>query len=137
MWLENIIEAKNKLGITPKEMSRKSSIGLSERTIIRVLSRETSPRLDTIIDMGATVGLSGAEIFADTTCIVADPNQVATLQAENDLLKLENESLKNERDALTAENAVLKSKVETLRDKVDTLKDEVIATHNYYIKKGQ
>ena len=114
MWLENIIEAKNKLGISVKDMSKRSRMGLSEKTINRVLTKETPfPRLDTVLDIGSTVGLSGHDIFAETTSVISDPNIVAALQAELNTLK--------------AENAVLK-------DKVDTLKDEVIATHNYYIK---
>ena len=128
MWLENIIEAKNKLGISVKEMSKRSHMGLSEKTINRVLTKESPfPRLDTVLDIGATVGLSGQDMFAETTSVISDPNLVATLQAEVDILKAE-------RETIAAENAVLKDKIDTLKDKIDILKDEIIATHNYYIK---
>ena len=127
MWREKIIEAKKAQGISTKIMSERIGRHLPERTISRILSGETEfPRVDTILELGASVGLSAQEIFAETTSVVSDIN-LAALQAEI-------ETLKTERDSAIAENAVLKDKIDTLKDKIDTLKDEIIAVHNYYIK---
>jgi regulator of replication initiation timing len=79
--------------------------------------------VNTLEDLCRALGVEVWEIFyAGNTSLVS--------------LQVEIESLKAERDALIAENGALQNRVETLRDKVDSLKDEIIATHNYYIKKG-
>mgnify|MGYP002517572881 CR=1 FL=1 len=71
MWIENIIEAKQRLGISAKEMAARSKLGVSERTIRRILAREAdSPRVDTVLDIGETVGLTGKEVFAETTALL-------------------------------------------------------------------
>lgn len=127
MWREKIIEAKKAQSISTKTMSERTGGHLPERTITRILSGETEfPRVDTILELGESVGLSAQEIFAETTLVVGDIS-LAALQTEVEMLK-------SERDSALAENAVLKDKIDTLKDKVDTLKDEIIATHNYYIK---
>jgi transcriptional regulator with XRE-family HTH domain len=46
MWRDNIIEAKNKLGISTAEMARRSKLGLSEKTISRSLTGKTTPDLE-------------------------------------------------------------------------------------------
>ena len=128
MWREKIIEAKKAQGISTKTMSERTGGHLPERTITRILSGETEfPRVDTILELGASVGLSAQEIFAETTLVVGYIS-LAALQTEVEMLKAE-------RDKALAENAVLKDKIDTLKDKVDTLKDEIIALHNYYIKR--
>ena len=130
MWLDNILEAKARLGISSAEMSRRSKIGLTERTIKRILNRESPfPHVDSVIDLGETVGLTAFEIFSETCVVVSDVN-VSQLQGEN-------EALRAERDEAIAEIAVLRTAVEALELKVDTLKDELIDTHKYYIKKEQ
>lgn len=120
MYIDNIIEAKNKLGISTVEMSRRSKLGLSEKTIARVLAKKTIPHLDTVLDIGETVGLSAMDLFADTKCFVGDPKlledlqrDIAILQAERDMLKKENFDLKI---------------------KLDLLKDDLIETQRNYIK---
>ena len=140
MWLETIIEAKNKAGISVKDMSKKSRMGLSEKTINRVLTKETPfPRLDTVLDIGETVGLSGQDIFAETTSVISDPNLVASLQAEVDKLQAELEKIINEAALISTDNAILKDKNVALMAEIDVLrmkinhKDEIIALHNYYI----
>ena len=130
MWLDNILEAKAKLGISSAEMSRRSKIGLTERTIKRILNRESPfPHVDSVVDLGATVGLSAFEIFSETCVVVSDVN-VSALQAEV-------ETLRAERDNAIAEIAVLRAANDELRIKIDNLKDELLDTHKYYINKEQ
>lgn len=126
MWLDKILDAKMTQKVTVKMMSAKCCI--PEETITRILTRKTKhPRIDTILNLGASVGLSAEELFAETTLVVSDIN-IETLQGEIELLKADYERI-------VAENAVLRDKNAVLTDKIDTLKDELISVHNYYIKK--
>ena len=125
MWRDRLIEIKQQKGITTKMLSERS--GITTETITRILNSKNvkteDPRIDTISDLCRALEVEVWEIF-----YLGDQSLV-TLQAEI-------ASLKSERDALLAENGALKSQVDTMRDKIDTLKDEIIATHNYYIKRG-
>lgn len=128
MYIDNILDAKTKLSISSAEIAKRSKLGLSERTIKRILNRELkTDKISNILDIGEAVGLTEQQIFAGTTAMLTDVNV--------DALKADYDALLAERDALLADNAVLKTTVEELRIKVDTLKDEIIDTHKYYIKK--
>lgn len=127
MWRERIIETKKAKGLTTKTMSERSFPHIPADTITHILTAKTDdPRISTVLALGASVGLSPWELFADPTALVAYQSFLV-LQAEVDTLKAE-------KDALISENDALKNKVDDLRDKVDSLKDDIIATHNYYIK---
>lgn len=132
MWSERIIEAKKAQGITTKMMSERTKGHLPERTISRILSGETAhPRIDTIIELGASVGLTPQELFADANTLAATENVIEAKEsaeevvAELDLLKAQVSALQLETAALKAENDILRLKLEH--------KDEIIALHNYYI----
>ena len=128
MWLDIIIQRKAELKISAKEMAKRSRIGLSERTINRILTRESKcPGIESVIDTAETVGLTPHDIFADSSFVIADKS-AAELQKKID-------DLKEERDRLVAENAVLIEKNVFLTEKVSSLKDEIIETHHYYIRK--
>ena len=130
MWRDRIIETKKAKGLSTEMMSERSSPHIPADTITRILKAKTDdPRISTVLALGASVGLSPWELFADPTALVAYQSFL-TLQAEVDTLKAEKE-------ALIEENAALKNKVDTLRDKVDTLKDELIDTHKFYTKAGK
>lgn len=141
MWLDKIIEAKETKKLTTKMMSDKTSSHIPPETITRILARKTkTPRIDTILELGESVGLSASELFAETTAVLVDGN-LSALQAENEAVKAEASALRSEvellraeRDANASEILILKEKIETLREKVDTLKDEIINTHNNYHK---
>lgn len=111
MWRDNIIEAKNKLGISTAEMARRSKLGLSEKTISRSLTGKTTPDLETVFDMGETVGLTPQQIFADTNYLAADPMLLESM-------KIEIEALKAACDVLRDENKALKIQVESLKDEL-------------------
>lgn len=131
MWNERILEAKKAQKITTKVISDRTRGHLPERTITRILSGETpNPRIDTIIELGAAVGLSPQELFADTNVVAATENIVEikdnanVVKAERDLILTENEMLKAKNAALTTENELLKKEIQH--------KDELLALHNYY-----
>lgn len=123
MWRDRLIEIKKEKNITTKMWSEAS--GLPVDTINRIINsrkeKKESPRIDTIEDLCAGLGVEVWEIF------YLGDRSLVSLQAEIN-------TLKTERDALVAENALAKDKIETLKDKIDSLKDEIIAVHNYYIK---
>lgn len=131
MWLDRIIEAKKAQGITTKQMAERIK-RFPEETIRRILSGKTkTPRVDTILDLGAAVGLSPYEIFAETSTYLGDET-FKTLQAELDTIKAE-------RDALATENKELRDKVVSLSHENEILKikldfaEKLIETHEYYI----
>lgn len=130
MYIDNILDAKKQLDISCAEIATRSKLGLSERTIKRILNRELKgDKLSNILDIGEAVGLTEQQIFAGTTAMLTDVNV--------DALKADYDALLAERDAAIAEIAVLKATVDELKIKVDTLKDEIIDTHKYYINKGK
>lgn len=136
MWREKIIEAKKANNITTKMMSEK--VRLPEQTITRILSGKTAtPRIDTVLDLGASVGLSAWELFSETISVLGDKNLItlqgeldqanaalSALQSEYALLSEELTNLKLEHVTLQAENNLLNMKLEH--------KEEIIALHNYY-----
>ncbi len=137
MWRERIIETKKAKGLTAKMMAESSSPHIPADTITHILTAKTDdPRISTVLALGASVGLSPWELFADPAALVAYQSYL-TLQAEVDALKAEKEAIVAEKEALIAENAALKNKVESLRDKVDSLKDEIIDIHKFYMKGSQ
>ena len=142
MWRERIIDAKKAQGVTPKIMSERT-MHIPERTIVRLLNGETAnPYVDTVLEVGASVGLSPQEIFSETNLVLGDKD-LATLQADIEVVKAE-------RDLMAVENEMLKKKVDALTTELELLKkelahkEELIALHNYYkthieqlIKKGE
>ena len=131
MWRERIIEAKKALGISTKTMSERTMHHIPERTIIRMLSGETDrPYIDTVLEVGASVGLTPQEIFSETSFIIGDKD-LSTLQAELDVVNAE-------RDLLVTQNSILNDKVVTQGKELELLKkelahkEELLALHAYY-----
>lgn len=126
MYRDKLEEIRKEKGISHKKWAEES--GVSIDTITRVIHPEhpdkDSPRVNTLEDLCKPLDVELWEIF-----YMGDKSLVD--------LQVEVTSLKTERDFLLSELAIAKDKIEFLRDKVDMLKDEVIATHNYYIKKGE
>jgi transcriptional regulator with XRE-family HTH domain len=131
MWLDRILESKKEKGITTKSMAE--YVHMSERTIARILSGKTqAPYIDTVIALGASVGLSPKEIFYETGVVVGD-QQLAILQAEVDRLTNElathitdAENLKSKISALTVENDLLRLKLEH-KEEIIRHKDDIIS----------
>lgn len=136
MWRDKIVEAKKERNITTKMMSEK--VRLPEQTITRILSGKTAtPRIDTVLDLGAAVGLSPRELFSETTSVLGDKN-LATLQEELDQANAALSALQNEFASLSEENTNLKVTNVTIQAENDLLKmklehkEEIIALHNRY-----
>lgn len=136
MWREKIIEAKKAKNITTKMMSEK--VRLPEQTITRILSGKTeTPRIDSVLDLGASVGLSPAELFAETTSVLGDKNLI-TLQEELDQANAALTALQSEFALLSEETTDLKLKNVSLNAEIDLLRlklehaEEIIRLHNRY-----
>lgn len=136
MWREKIVEAKKAKNITTKMMSEK--VHLPEPTITRILSGKTAtPRIDTVLDLGAAVGLSPWELFSETTAVLSDKN-LSLLQEELDkanaalsALQAEFASLSEEATDLRVKNVTLQAENNMLQIQLEH-KEEIIALHNYY-----
>lgn len=154
MWNERIIEAKKAQGITPKMMSERTHGHLPERTIIRILNGETpNPRIDTIIELGAAVGLTPQELFADTNVIVATETlaevkenlaEVKETLAETEenlaeviesaeVVEAEKKLAVAEIDALRARVTAQETEIAVLKEKVRH-QEELLAVYNYFTK---
>lgn len=136
MWREKIIEAKKANNITTKMMSEK--VRLPEQTITRILSGKTAtPRIDTVLDLGASVGLSAWELFSETTSVLGDKNLI-TLQGELDQANASLSALQSEYASLSEKLTNLKLDYVTLQAENNLLnmklehKEEIIALHNLY-----
>lgn len=136
MWLDKIIEEKRKKNITTKMMAEKSRI--PEQTITRILTKKTEfPRIDTVLDLGAAVGLSARELFDETTSVVGDKS-VAMLQEELERANAAFAALQSDMTAISTDYAMLKSKNDDLMHENDILrvklecKDELIRLYNRY-----
>lgn len=127
MWLERIIEAKQRQNISTQTMSDRSRIPVN--TIKRILNGKTeNPYISTVLDLGASVGLSDTELFAETTVVLGDNNLVA-IQKELDVAKNLVASLTEEVARLSEENKGLRDKVVSLTAEVSTHKDEIISLY--------
>lgn len=136
MWLDKIIEEKRKKNITTKMMAEKSRI--PEQTITRILTKKTEfPRIDTVLDLGASVGLTARDLFDETTSVVGDKS-ITTLQEELDRVNAAFAALQSDMTAISTEYAMLKSANDDLRHENDILriklecKDELIRLYNRY-----
>lgn len=147
MWNERIIEAKKAQNITPKMMSERTRGHLPERTIIRILSGETpNPRIDTIIELGASVGLTPQELFADTNVIVATETlaevkeNLAEVKETLAEVKESAEVVEAEKDLAVAELNALRARISAQETEIAVLKEklrhkeELLAVYNYFTK---
>ncbi|MBO5789558.1 MAG: helix-turn-helix transcriptional regulator [Clostridia bacterium] len=133
MWNERIIEAKKAQGITPKMMSERTRGHLPERTIVRILSGETpNPRIDTIIELGAAVGLTPQELFADTNAIAATET-LAEVKETAEVVEAEKDLALAELVMLRAKAAAQETEIALLKEKLQH-KEELLAVYNYFTK---
>lgn len=138
MWRERIIETRKAKGITIKMMSESTPSKIPVETITRILNEKTGdPRISTVLELGASVGLSPWELFAETADLIAYQSfltlqaEVGGLKAEKEALAVENEALKNDVCKVTTlevENERL-SLTLAHKEEVITLQKEIIKLH--------
>ena len=120
MWRDKIIEAKKERNITTKMMSEK--VRLPEQTITRILTGKTAtPRIDTVLELGESVGLSAWELFSETTSVLGDKNLV---------------TLQEELDQANAALSALQSKYASLSEELTNLKLEHVTCRLFAIERS-
>ena len=123
MWRDRILEAKKEKDIRTKTMAE--FVRMPEKTVSRILSGKTqSPYVDTVIALGASVGLTPEDIFSEAGVIVGDQD-LAVLQAEAERLTGELATLRNEAEKLKSHVSALTVENDLLRMKLDH-KEELI-----------
>ena len=130
-WLERIKDAKKSNNITTKQMSER--IGLPLQTIERILAGRTrSPYIDTVLDLGAAVGLTPKEIFTETGTVLGEQD-LSAYQAEVEALKAELASVTADNVDLKAKIAAQEAELDLMRMKMDH-KEQIIALHERYVR---
>lgn len=119
MWRDKIIEQKKLKNISTKTIAEQTK--LSEKTIGRILKGETMfPSVDTVLDIGAAVGLSERELFSEAHLVVGN----------DDLVRLQTEmaSLMDKCVRLEDENDRLRTKL-AHKEEILAHKDEIITLY--------
>lgn len=137
-WLINLIELKNRTGISVKQISEMEN--LSEKSISNVfLGKSKNPGVDLIRRIIHALGGSWREIFGESGAVIGSQD-LATLQAEVDRLTEENALLVSRLDLANLDLTAQKDKVSALENenKILLLKleyeEKLLAVHNFYNK---
>ena len=122
MWLDRLIELKQKSGMSSKQIAEGTF--MPERTVSRIFHRETdSPTITTLIPIINFLGGSFDEIFADTKAIIGDQH-LAEITAERDSLADANAKLLETVTVQTKEIELLTLKL--------MYTEKLLDTHDYY-----
>ena len=131
MWLDNLRTLKKVTNKSSKQIAEGTF--MPERTVVRIFNGETAnPSITTLIPIINFLGGSFDEVFADTKAIVGDKN-LATLQADIDVITAE-------RDSLVTDNKILSENIVAQEKEIEVLKlkllytEKILATHDYYTK---
>lgn len=137
-WLINLIELKNRTGISVKQISEMEN--LSEKSISNVfLGKSKNPGVDLIRRIIHALGGSWREIFGESGAVIGNQD-LATLQAEVDRLTEENSLLVSSLDLANLDLTAQRDKVSALENenKILLLKleyqEKLLAVHNFYNK---
>lgn len=138
MFRERINKEKKRLGISAKSMSERSTLHIPEETISRVLSGKTAdPGINTVIDLGATLGLAPHELFMDSTlaaefkAFLELKSKSEETEAERIRILAENETLKTTNLALATELEKVKMQL-SHKEELLKLKEEIIDLYKRY-----
>ena len=137
MWLEKLNAMKKATGTRTKTLAE--GMHMSDRTVSRMLSGETSIDIDQAIQMVNIMGGSLEELFDGSDFKIPHPETDALLK-KIDSLKEEIEVLKLSESAARAEAAAYKVKAadldtENTRLRIELAhKEEIITLHGTYLK---
>ena len=137
-WLINLIELKNKTGITVKQIAEMENV--AEKSVSNVFSNKSkSPSVNLIRRIIHALGGSWREIFGESDAVIGNQD-FATLQSEVDRLTEENINLTNSLNIATLELNVLKEKLTALENENKLLclkleyEEKLNAVHSFYNK---
>lgn len=127
-WLINLIDLKNKVEMTVKQISEKEN--LAEKSVSNVfLGKSKNPGVDLIRRIIHALGGSWREIFGESDAVIGGQD-LATLQTEVDSLHTEVDRLQAEVDRLTSENELLTSSLNIANLDLAVQKDKVLVLEN-------
>lgn len=137
-WLINLIELKNKTGMSSKQIADKEN--LSEKSVARVFSGESkNPGVDLVRRIIYALGGTWSEIFGESGAVIGGQS-LATLQAEVDKLNEENALLSSSLNIANLEIEMLKGKLAASEseNKILSLRleyeEKLVAVHTFYNK---
>lgn len=115
MWIDKTKDAKQKLGISYREIANMTSGKLSERDVMKMLKGDYKrPTVDDVIVLGTALNLTPTQLFEDSSLVIesAETAKEATdLREKNKQLTAEVECLKKQ---LEHKNELLAAKEEAL-----------------------
>ena len=115
MWIDKTKDAKQKLGISYREIANRTNGKLSERDVMKMLKGEYKrPTVDDVIVLGSVLNLTPTQLFEDSSLVIesAETAKEATdLREKNKQLTAEVECLKKQ---LEHKNELLAAKEEAL-----------------------
>ena len=118
-WLINLIELKNKAGITVKQIAEMEN--LAEKSVSNVFSNKSkSPSVNLIRRIIHALGGSWREIFGESDAVIGNQD-LATLQAEVDRLTEANGILESQLELAKLDLNVQKEKVSALENEIKIL----------------
>lgn len=133
MYRERIAEEKKRLNLSARTMSDLSRLHILEETISRFLSGKTNdPGVNTVLDLGETVGLKPYEIFMDAT-MVAEFRAFLELKSKSAETEAERVKMIAENEELKITNAGLVDKIRVLEMQLGH-KEELLSVYEYFTK---
>ena len=137
-WLIALIELKNKVGISVKEIAEKEN--LSEKSVSNVFfGKSKNPGVDLIRRIIHALGGSWRDIFGESDAVIGS-HDLVTLQAEADALREEKALLESRLAIAELDLTSQKAKVSALESEIKILtlrleyEEKINAVHSYYNK---
>ena len=136
MYRERIAEEKKRQNLSARTMSDLSRLHILEETISRFLSGKTNdPGVNTVLDLGETVGLKPYEIFMDAT-MAAEFRAFLELKSKSAETEAERVKMIAENEELKITNAGLVDKIRVLEMQL-VHKEELLKVYEYFTKNKQ
>jgi transcriptional regulator with XRE-family HTH domain len=136
MYRQRISEEKKRLNLSARTMSDLSRLHILEETISRFLSGKTAdPGVNTVLDLGETVGLKPYEIFMDAT-LAAEFRAFLELKSKSEETEAERVKMLAENEELKIINAGLADKIRVLEMKLEHA-EKLISVYEHFTKNKQ
>lgn len=137
-WLINLIEWKNKTGISCQEIAERENLAL--KSVQNVFSgKSKNPSVNLIRRIIHALGATWRDIFGESDAVIGNQDLV-TLQAEVDRLTEENDLLTSKLNIATLDLNTQKEKVTALENENKLLnlkleyEEKLLAVHDFYNK---
>ena len=126
MWIDKTKDAKQKLGISYREIANRTNGKLSERDVMKMLKGEYKrPTVDDVIVLGAALNLTPTQLFEDSSLVI---ESAETAKEATDL--------REENKRLTAEVECLKKQLEH-KDELLAAKEEALEAYKIIVRSKQ